>query len=259
MYTPVRYNALIIDPDLDTRMRLKAATTSVVQFGKVQLVTSITEATRRLEAGEACDVMFLSYRFERADIGTFIKNAKETKAAQDAAYVLVLQTSEQDSQTVAENVMIGADGLLFEPYSVDYLVEITELAARVKKERGAAREAAALKFLLTDVMHQIDLIAYLKSVGYDVGRGIRRFKQMCGVFNTLEKDSLEVYYDLAVDMFSEAPFPKKIYQKNYKGASSRVKKKMEQKLLAELEKDLLDEEDDAVGADAAGAAPTKEA
>lgn len=246
MHKPVRYNALIIDPDLDTRMRLKAATTSVVEFGKVHLITSISETSRKLEAGgEAVDVMFLSYRFERADIAAFIKSAKETKTAQDAAYVLVLQTKEQDSQTVAENVMIGADGLLFEPYSVDQLVEITALAARVKKERSDAREAAALKFLLKDVMHQIDLIAYLKSVGYDVGRGIRRFKQMCEVFRTLEGNSKEVYYNLAVDMFSEAPFPKKIYQKTYKGASSRVKKKMEQKLIEELEKDLEEEDEGA--------------
>src|SRR5690606_25750258 len=140
-----------------------------------------------------------------------------------------LKTKDQESTTVTQNVLIGADGMLFEPYSVDQLVEITELAARVKRERSQERERAALKFLLNDIMHQIDLIAYLKSNGYDVGRGQRKFKQMCAVLDSLEESSREVYFDLAVQMFADAPFPRHIYQKSYAGASSRVKKKMETK------------------------------
>ena len=245
----VRYKALIVDSDLDTRMRLKAATTSVVQFGKVQLISTLGEATKRVESGETTDVIFVSHGFEQDDVIDFIKTAKETKAAQDAAYILVLRTSEQDSTTVAQNVMIGADGLLFEPYSVDQLVEITELAARVKAERSQGREEAAIRFLLTDIMRQVDLIAYLKSCGYDVGRGIKRFKQMCKVLDALEADAREIYYRVAIEMFSEAPFPKKIYEKSYAGASKRVRERMEKKLLEELEKDLGDDEDD--GDDAA--------
>lgn len=238
----VKYNALIIDPDLDTRMRLKSATTSVIQFSKVQLLSSLSDGLSRMEGGHECDVLFISYRFEQDEVAQFIKDAKGTKSGEDAAYILVLQTKEQDSSTITQNVLIGADGFLFEPYSVDQLVEITNLAARVKKERAEEREQAALTFLLKDIMHQMDLIAYLKANGYDVGRGFKRFKQMCTVFQTLEPASKELYYKLAVDLFSEAPFPKKIYQKSYSGASKRVKEKMEKKLLAELEKDLIDDE-----------------
>jgi response regulator RpfG family c-di-GMP phosphodiesterase len=238
----IKYDSLIVDPDMDTRMRLKTATTSVVQFGKVQLLNDLEDAMNSLEVGRSWDCIFLSYRFEKDTVAQFIKEAKEKKGGEDAAYILILQTNEQSSSVVAENVMIGADGFLFEPYSVDQLVEITELSARVKKERSQEREAAALSFLLKDVMHQIDLIAYLQSVGYDVGRGMRRFKQMCTVFQRLEGESLGVYYDLAVETFSEAPFPKKIYQKSYSGASKRVRERMEKKLLAELEKDLDEEE-----------------
>ncbi|MCB0352803.1 MAG: hypothetical protein KDD64_04735 [Bdellovibrionales bacterium] len=241
----VKYEALIIDPDLDRRMRLKSATTSVVQFRKVHLLNSLEDATSRLNGGSVVDVIFITSALPQPEIATFIRGAKELKTGQDAAYILVLQAKDQESSTVASTVMIGADGLLFEPYSVDQLVEITELAARVKSERGLAREQAALGFLLNDIMQQIDMIAYLKSVGYDVGRGIKRFKQMCGVLNSLGSESLAMYYDLAVTKFSEAPFPKKMYQKNYKGASKRVKDKMEQKLLAKLEEGLSDDGDDA--------------
>jgi response regulator RpfG family c-di-GMP phosphodiesterase len=237
-----KYDALIVDPDIDRRMRLKTATTSVVQFKKVQLANKIAEAEDRLNAPGTWDVIFLNYSLEQEEIGKFIKKAKETDSAQDAAFILVLPAKDQESSTVASNVMIGADGFLFEPYSVDQLVEITDLAAHVKAERSAEREKAALGFLLNDIMSQIDMIAYLKSVGYDVGRGVKRFRQMCHVFDTLEGDSLTNYFDLAVEKFENAPFPEKIYQKNYKGASKRVKERMEKKLLAKLEEGLVDEE-----------------
>lgn len=237
----VKYDALIIDPDLDRRMRLKSATTSVVQFSKVNLVGSLEDATGSFSSGRKCDIAFITSQFDQADITDFIKEAKDQEASQDAAFVLVLQTKDQESSTVASNVMIGADGFLFEPYSVDQLVEITELAAKVKAERSLNREEAAIKFLLNDIIQQIDMIAYLKSVGYDVGRGIRRFKQMCSVLGNLEGESLDLYYRLAVDTFEAAPFPKKLHQDNYKGASKRVKERMEKKLLAKLEEGLVEE------------------
>ncbi len=240
---PVKYNALIVDTDLDRRMRLKSATTSVVQFGKVNLLNDLDDAKNQISGGKAFDVIFVSSIFEQGPISEFIKSAKELEAARDAAYVLVLQTKDQESSNVASNVMIGADGMLFEPYSVDSLVEITELAAQVKKDRSLQREQAAIGFLLDDVLQQIDMLAYLKSAGYDVGRGIRRFKQMCSVFETLEKDSKQLYYNIAIEKFSNAPFPKKMYQKNYSGASKRVKERMEKKLLAKLEEGLVDDRD----------------
>lgn len=233
---PTKFDAIIIDPDLDTRMRLKAATTSVHQFGKVTLVNSSKEAVDTLVGRDMhCDVVFISHSITREETTSFIKEAKASKRGQDSAFVLVLKTKDQDSSTVAQNVLMGADGFLFEPYSVDNLVEITQLSARVKKERSETREAGAIKFLLNDIMQQIDLIAYLKGAGYDVGRGIKRFKDMCGVLKTFEGSSRDLYMKLVVDVFEAAPFPKKIYEKNYAGASSRLKKKAEQKMLEQLE------------------------
>ncbi|MCB0321286.1 MAG: hypothetical protein KDD60_10190 [Bdellovibrionales bacterium] len=238
-----KYDALIIDPDIDRRMRLKGATSSVVQFRKVNLVKGLDEGEGRMGGGEPFDVVFVNYSLQQAAIGKFIKAAKETSCGQDAAYILVLAGKDQESSTIASNVMIGADGFLFEPYSVDQLVEITDLAAKVKAERSAEREKVALGFLLDDIMKQIDSIAYLKSVGYDVHRGLKRLKQMCTVFGTLQGESLNIYYDLAVEKFESAPFPAQLYEKNYKGASKRVKEKMEKKLLAELEEGLEDEDE----------------
>ena len=237
-------DGLIVDPEIDTRMRLKSATTSVSQFKRVFLLSSLREAMDRLNGKEPFHVLFVSFKFPQKDITEFIQTAKKSKSGEDTAYVLTVGTNSQDSSTVAASVLMGADGLLFEPYSVDNLTEITSLAVRVKKERSTHREEAALKFLINDMINTLDLLTYLKSAGHDVGRGLKRFKDMCAVLDTLGGDSKEIYMRVAQQMFEDAPLPKKLFQKAYVGASSRIKKKMEEKLLAELESGVISDTPD---------------
>lgn len=229
-----KYDAFIVDPDLDTRMRLKQATSSVHNFGKVHQLQGLREANQKLGTDDRCDVIFLSYRFDQAELSEFIKQAKATKNGQDAAYILVMKSKDGDSSKVAANVMVGADGFLFEPYSVDYLMEITNLAARVRLERSDAREKAALNFIVHDIINQLDVVATMKAQGFEVVTALKKLKELCTVFKTLTPDSTKYYYDIAIKLFGDAPVPKKIETKKYGGASSRVKKRMEQKATEQI-------------------------
>jgi DNA-binding NarL/FixJ family response regulator len=232
-----KFDAIIADTDMSTRMRLKQVCSSVVNFGKVYVTGSLQETTGKLKAEQSIDVIFLSHHFAQDQIAAFIKESKALPAGQDSAYILVLKNNEMQSSLIATSMMIGADGVLFEPYSVDQLVEITLLSAKVRKERAATREEAALKFLINDIMQQVDMIAYSKSCGYEIGAAFKHFKQVCSVLGTLEKESLSTYYRLVVDLFEAAPLPQALLQrKKYGGASSRVKKKMAEKIAAEVEK-----------------------
>lgn len=236
-----KFDALLVDPEIQSRMRLKQATTAVPHFGKVHQVNELREAQGKLAGNERCDVVFISRRFEMETIISFIKTAKSTPQGQDSAYILVLGAKDQDSSTVAASVMSGFDGFLFEPYSVDNLLEITQISARVRKERSQAREEAAMKLLVTDLLNQVDLLSYMKTVKSDPTRVFKKLRETTAVLKTLSPESVDVYYRVALDMFENAPLPTKIFQrKNYGGASSRVKRKMEDKLIAELEKDSAD-------------------
>ncbi|NDC38072.1 MAG: hypothetical protein EBZ48_08460 [Proteobacteria bacterium] len=235
MSTKHSFDAIITDPDLDTRMRLKQASSSVHQFGKVYQAQSLKDATAKLGEESQIDVCFISYRFDQAEVTNFIKDAKALKGGQDAAYILVLKSKDQQSSTVATNVIAGFDGFLFEPYSVEQLVELTSLAARVRKERSGERESAALRFLLNDIMNQIDQVAYLKAAGFDMGPSLKKFKDMCSVLGSLSPESKVIYETLAVDLFEQAPLPKKIFQRKiYGGASSRVKRRQEKEIAAQI-------------------------
>ena len=233
-----KFDALLVDPDLQSRMRLKQATSSVAAFGTVQQVGDLKQASAAISSSEECDVVFLSSRCGKDDIKSFVATAKQSRQGQDAAYVLLLGANDQAGSSVATNVLIGVDGFLVEPYSVDSLVEITQLAARVKKERSSAREKIAIRLLVHEIMGQIDIVAQLKKGGASAGISSKSLRETCSVLQTLEGESLNTYFELALKMFEEAPVPPVQQTKLYSGASKRMREREEAKLLAKLQKDI---------------------
>ena len=182
------FNALIVDPNVETRMRLKTATTAVNSLKKIQLVNKTSEGISRLTESEFnWDLVFVSANIPRDEIAEFIKTAKETKIGGLCAYVLVMATKEQDSASIAENILLGGDGFLFEPYSIDALIEITDLATRVRHERLAAREKGAIALMIPDLIAQVDLIAYLRSSGAEPGQSFKKFREMTGMPEKFER------------------------------------------------------------------------
>lgn len=236
MSNPYKYDGLLVDPDLNSRMRLKQATSAVPAFGTVTQVGTTNEALSRLQNLDRCDVIFVSYRFDQSEINSFIQQAKALKGGQDAAYVLVLQTAKGDSATIAQSVLGGADGMLFEPYSVEFLYEITNLAAKVKKERSSAREKAAISVIVNDLTNQVDQAAYLKSCNMDTSRVLKKIREACTFLAGLSPETMQTYYELAVKTFENARIPTQISKyKKYGGVSDRIKKRMEKKVAAELD------------------------
>lgn len=223
-----QFTAIIVDSDTTTRMRLKQVCSSVATFGKVNFTTTLSEGIEKMVASGGTDVMFVSHLFGQEDIGQFIRKGKELKEGQDTAYVLVLPAKDQgNSAAIAQNMLSGADGMLFEPYSVDQLVDITRLAAKVRKERSLSREQATIRFLLKDIISNLDALAYARSCGAELGPAIKHFHQMCKVLQTLQPESQALYFSMVADVFEAAPVPQMILgMKKYVGASKRIKKKV---------------------------------
>lgn len=225
---------MIVGPDAESRLRLKQATATVVQFGEVTQVGSFDQAVAKFElSGESCDVTFISSAFPPAKIAEFVSKAKGIKGSRDAAFVLILKPKDQDSSKVAESVVYGVDGFLFEPYSVQGLVDITELSKKVKSERQQAREKSAFKLLLKDIGEQIDHVAGLLYCVIDPRKAMHKLREMCEMFKHLKPDSVDNFYDAAADTFQSAR-PATEAERNalYKGASKAMRRRMEEKMKA---------------------------
>lgn len=219
-------------------MKLKQATTQVVDFGQVLPLGTFADANTHMNGERPWDIVFVSTRFENDAISQFITNAKNTKCGQDTAYVMVMKALPQGNTSVAQNMMLGGDSVLCEPYSVDSMVEITRLAARVKKERSDSREKIAINLLIADIVNQVDVIACLKASGCEPGTSIKKLREMNAMIKALSEDKLGYYQATLIEKLLEAKVPPKalLGAKRYGGVSSRVKKKMESKILSELTK-----------------------
>lgn len=217
------YDLIIIDPDLGSRGQLKQAAHNDVAFGRVYPSGTLQEALERLNMHERCDIIFISFKFEQDNIIEFIAQAKQTPVGAECAYILVLRPKEQSSAIVAGNVMVGVDGFLFEPYSVDSIREMSVIAAKVKLENERKRERAALQLLLYDIVRQLDYIATAKHFETVFGRTMRELKQACSILTKLGPESLAMYYELCEEAFTNAQVPQ---LRKATTASKRVKKKV---------------------------------
>lgn len=230
-----KFNALIVDNDMASRMRLKQTASSVVEFGTVTLLSTPAEAISALTLSTPIDVVFVSWRLGPDIIRPFIQKAKETVQGQDAAYISVMKSASEGNASVAQVMMDGADGILCEPFSVDQLVEITRLSTKVRGERYESRERAALSLLIPDILKQLDLVAHIKASGLAPETSLKVFRELCQRVKERDERSHTIYYQIALNAFENAPVPHfETKTKNYGGVSSRVKKRMEQKMQRDL-------------------------
>lgn len=231
-----RFDSLIIDPVVETRRRLQQVMKSVIEFRDVTHVTTVEEGTRSLRGGSRVDVVFVSYSFSDTQISDFIELGKSTDGGMDSAYVMILRDKDQDSTRAAKSVLMGADGILFEPYSVDRLVEITRIAARVKKERGEARQKLAINMILDEATNTLDYIATLKSQGVEAGLLMKQFKKACSSIDDLNPEQRQIFFEVLVETFLAAPLPPELSEGFcYRGVSSRVKSKVQEKIIENVE------------------------
>lgn len=230
-----RFSALAIEPVVAARMRLKQATVEIPEFSDVDLQGELHTALQQLGRAKPCDVVFISPSIPEADIASFIKSAKESPAGQDAAYILVMRGDDRDGGSIAKRMLIGADGFLFEPFSVQALKDITHLATQVRKDRAVEREKVAVNVLVNDICRQLDEVAYIKACQYDVGTSLKRLREKCDAFENFTESMLGNYFAAALDVF-EKSVPRAKRPKSYGGVSSRVRDRMAKKVIREAEK-----------------------
>jgi response regulator RpfG family c-di-GMP phosphodiesterase len=228
----------IVDSDVEKKMRLKQATTPVTLFKQTLLFNNLEEALSKLDLDDGGDIIFLSTRFPESDVASFISRAKQTKRGSDSTFVMMLGAKDYQSPKLPEYMLLGIDGFLFEPYSVDGLTDTANLAIKIKQERRETREKLAITVLVKDVMKQIDAIALTKRLGLGSTKIAARLEALGGSIKRLPGESMQGYFNVLVEEMLTAPLPEKLAQmESYKGASSRVKKVIEKKIIDELEKD----------------------
>lgn len=233
------YNCLAIEPDSKSRMLLKQAMSLVPQFNDIILVRNDKPALELLRSGSFFDLIFISDRFDKNKISQFIKKAKETDTGFLAGYVL-LSSTQKDARSVAKSLLEGIDGVLIEPYSIDSLQELSLLAAKVREQREEEKRKTILRFLASNVIYCVDIMAQshlLNHSTFTVKRTIKRVNESILSFNN--NKLVELYLDILTKSFMKVQKPIVIVQEcRYKGSSERVKNMARKDVIDKLENKL---------------------
>ncbi len=126
MATSDIYSILIIDSDGKSRSMLKDVALCLPCFKKVLFCSSLQEGLNFGNGFESIDVVTISHRFTIESVSDFIKEAKKTPKGKQWAFITVLKPSSKQNEIIADNMLNGVDGFLFEPYSADNLREMAE-------------------------------------------------------------------------------------------------------------------------------------
>jgi CheY-like chemotaxis protein len=202
-----QFEVLIVDPDPESRMRLRQATAVCGEFASVKLESSLLEALKMMRDRMTCNIVFISQTFESNESREFVKMARETPYGQYAAYIMVLNGSQQSRSGVASNVSGGVDGFLFQPFSVEALRETTAIAAEVRAKATAARKIASRKLLANAIVPQVEKLFGQELIGtpspqqkYELKSVVR---SLLGAY-----DNEHEFFDAVADLFISVPPPK---------------------------------------------------
>ncbi len=233
-----RFDALIVDKDLSSRMQLRQATAAIPEFSQISMANSISSAIETLQTDQNCDIILFKPNFSDNENADFIKRCKETRNGVGCALILVLKSDLRNAGNIATNFAKGVDAFLPEPYSVDNLNEIFKLAGEMKKKKFEHRCRTAIEIVLKDAPTALDNAALEHKCGVG-GSKRKEWLKLAVSLQDLAVRDFASYEELLIRRF-ETVSPPAIIGSPYSGVSERLRKKMakeaEQSKKAELAK-----------------------
>ncbi len=235
-----KFEVLLLDNDLDTRMRLQHAISLNPEFGRDIQTNNFKEALQTLQhESNSLDLVFIANtNFQFQDIEQFIAEARTIPAAQDAAFIVVFSSYEGKDELIAQVYELGADSYIFEPYSADDFRRMANLAAHVGPRRLIDREVLSVGPLVREMVKLLDLMHHLIAVDCSVEKTRQRLYAISQRIAGFQDESKEVYFSYIEECLPllPPPDPEASGLKTQQHKSTRLRKRLEDVLLRAPEK-----------------------
>jgi response regulator RpfG family c-di-GMP phosphodiesterase len=226
------FTVSLVDSNVKFRNNLRQLAQAVTVFKKTTQLSSLDEALVSLSQNTPCDIIFLSQSFYISEIKDFIGEAKKTVRGEECAFIMVATCNNHDEAIIAQSIIAGCHAILSEPYSVDRMYEIAEIANKIKLECEQKRKYQALSLLTKLLAKELDSIALYVKSGFSYEKAKKKLLEVIVFIKDHQLNSFDLYIQVLIDTFAKSlPSPKL-----YSGGSARLKKKMENKIKEEVEK-----------------------
>jgi response regulator RpfG family c-di-GMP phosphodiesterase len=192
-----KLSTLLLDNDLDTRMRLRHALSLNPDFGRDIQTNSFDEALQALkQEQESLDLIFIANtNLEFQDIQRFILDARALSGANEAAFVMVFSTYGGKDEFISQVYELGADSYIFEPYSADDLCRMANVAVRVGPRRLIDREMLSIEPIVREMVRLINLAHRLILMNCSIEKSMERLRMMGRRLAGFQEESKEAYFE----------------------------------------------------------------
>ena len=225
--TAFQMNALIVDPSSESRSRLRQALhheekSGLLRFHTIKAAASTGEALVMLGTNPDIDLILIAYSVGKDEINKFISNSAALRTDR-FTYIIVLKPEMQRKLTIVQNLIDGAHGMLCEPYSLESLKDIAEIAQRVRKLNEERRMLAGLPLLAELMLKEIDTAAEKLRGGIKKKPLSSKYRSVVTqLFEKFPEASPTAYFDALISA-TEKALPRK--PPKYQGPSEILKKK----------------------------------
>lgn len=224
-----KLSALIWDSSLERRNSLKLLLKNTERYAGLANCSTSREVITKLEE-ERWDVVLLPSTLDLEKIAEFVSDLKQVENGDLAVLIASVAPDDQNPSSIALRHTAGVHSCLMEPYSVDDVVEVTAKAFSLREKLQEDRNIRAVNTMLEEAMKYLDLISTKMKVDIDPGAARRSLKQTAKAIQTLRGDLRDIYLNLAVQKFIEAPIPDFIPGvENYNGTSPALSRRAEKR------------------------------
>lgn len=226
-------SALIVDPDASRRSRLNSAVSNLPKVSKIIQSKSSDDALEKTAEVGYADVVFVSNKVDRSEFRAMQSELKRTGFDKGSAYIVVMEASKLSQEVIEAQLALGFHGAVGDPFSVEQLSNIIELARQVKEDYRRAKLDRSVKSLLNELITQCRVASKLVQLGHTSSGELERFRRLAEKLDNLNDEELDRYFELLADAFAKEPPPPDLpADLMYSGASKRVRERLEAKLVA---------------------------
>jgi hypothetical protein len=198
-------SALVIEADSEKRSRCSQAARANNSFKKISAIAHPREFEARVAEGQVFDVVFIGCSIRQELVGEVVRVAKGH--SEDCACILVANGHEQDASSLASTMIGGIDGFLYEPFSVDGLAQVAQVAQELKRVNRERRIKASIKLIVAEMLNSLDDMSAGKAAGRPTPNSSGALIRMAETVQQLGPDALPFYYDELVDRSMERMVP----------------------------------------------------
>lgn len=197
-----KLNAIYLTPQAPTPTSTSLILREVMfwsqNFEKILFLPSFPAALKVIDNGVSdVDLVLISNRFGSDDIGSFIKEAKALERGTLATFLVMLNATDMtDRRLLMSTFQTGADGIVFKPYSIEIIDQISSLSSKVKHQRTAAQRTAT-EILFNDSLVLYDPVASDRLEGKSARARLDYFRKTGSITLKLSPKNLMSYSAIA--------------------------------------------------------------